>query len=227
MSRYFFSETVYYSYSNSEIMSKSQRKRKELLDQVVNRLAATDDVSPSTEIIISPDGTNLLIDICHDYSTHVTPSLSSAAEDFPSSPVTPSKPPSSKHEKTDKSGEDIISTLSALINNRADGVEKLINNNTMKLEGLKKTVDFVCSEVQDLNKKMSDAEKCIDEEKQFVRLLETTRTSVIIRCDFCEEDRERRKKLWPAVKSARDAGKKAYYVRAPAFVEGKEIVLPP
>lgn len=45
-------------------------------------------------------------------------------------------------------------------------MEKLINNNAMKIEGLKKTVDFVCSEVQDLKKTMSDAEKCIDEEKR-------------------------------------------------------------
>jgi len=44
--------------------------------------------------------------------------------------------------------------------------------------------------------------------------------------DFCEEDREQRKKLWPAVKSAREAWKKEY-VRACAFVEGKEIILPP
>ncbi len=45
-------------------------------------------------------------------------------------------------------------------------MEKLINNNAMKIEGLKKTVDFICSEVQDLKKTMSDAEKCIDEEKR-------------------------------------------------------------
>ncbi|KAL0202613.1 hypothetical protein M9458_000631, partial [Cirrhinus mrigala] len=191
-------------------------------------------------------------------------------------------------------------------------MEKLINNNAMKIEGLKKTVDFVCSEVQELKKNMSDAEKCIDEEKRCRSMLENriwelegyhrhwnlklhgisekdgqdVRTAVIaaeekiklpdvidtvhrlgskvntdkprpvilqftnrvhrdaiwkavrnnsylrenklrFTEDFCEEDRERRKKLWPAVKSARDAGKKAYFVRARAFVESKEIVLPP
>ncbi|KAL0202692.1 hypothetical protein M9458_000710, partial [Cirrhinus mrigala] len=77
-----------------------------------------------------------------------------------------------KRKKTDKSSEDIISTLSDLINNRAESMEKLINNNAMKIEGLKKTVDFVCSEVQDLKKKMSDAEKCIDEEKRRRSMLE-------------------------------------------------------
>lgn len=61
--------------------------------------------------MISAEGSNLLIDICHDCSTHVTPSLSSAAEDFPSSPMTPSKPPSSKREKMEKSIDNIISTL--------------------------------------------------------------------------------------------------------------------
>lgn len=147
-------------------MSKSPRKRKDLLDQAVRSLAASDGVTPGSELMISPEGSNLLIDICHDYSTHVTPSLSSADEDFPSSPVTPSKPPSSKRGKTEKSGDNIISTLSDLINNRADGMEKLINNNAMRIEGLKKTVDFVCAEVKDLKIKMTNAEKCIDEEKR-------------------------------------------------------------
>ncbi|ROL45920.1 hypothetical protein DPX16_11615 [Anabarilius grahami] len=284
-------------------MSKSERKRKELLDQAVRSSAASDGVTPNSELMISSEGSNLLIDICHDYSTHVTPSLSSAVEDFPSFPVTPSKPSFSKRGKTDKSGDDIISTLSDLINNRADGMEKLINNNAMRIEGLKKTVDFICAEVKDLKIKMTNTEKCIDEEKHNRNMLENhirelegyhrswnlklygvpekadqnVRAEVIHICqevlpegkiklpdvidtvhrlgsrmhtdktrpvilqftsrvhrdavwkaarnnsylcdnklrfaeDFCEEDRERREKLWPAVKSARDAGKKAYYV---------------
>ncbi|ROL50610.1 hypothetical protein DPX16_23880 [Anabarilius grahami] len=100
-------------------MSKSQRKRKNLLDQAVRSLAASDGVTPNSELMIS---------------------------DYSSSPVTPSKPPSNKRGKTDKSSDDIISTLSDLINNRADGMEKLINNNAMRIEGLKKTVDFICAE---------------------------------------------------------------------------------
>lgn len=82
-------------------MSKSKKKRKDLLDQAVRNLAVSDGVTPGSELMLSPEGRNLLIDICHDYSTHVTTSLSSAAEDFPSLPVTPSKPPSSKRGKTE------------------------------------------------------------------------------------------------------------------------------
>lgn len=44
-------------------------------------------------------------------------------------------------------------------------MEKLINNNTMRIERLKKTVDFICAKVKDIKIRMTNAEKCIDEEK--------------------------------------------------------------
>lgn len=296
-------------------MSKSQKKRKDLLDLTVSSSATPAVMKTNPDVMITSEGNNLLMDVCHDYDTHVSPPLPSV-DDFPSLPVTPSKPPSSKRGKPDTFGEEIISTLSELINTRADGMEKLINNNAMRIEGLKKTVDFVCSEVKELKVKISNAEKCIDEEKNHRNRLEnrirelegyhrrwnlklygfpekeiqSVRDDVIRICqevlpdgksklpdvidsvhrigklhtdkprpvilqftsrvhhdaiwraarnnaylrdnklrfteDFCEEDRERRKKLWPLIKSARDAGKKAYYVGARAFVEGKEITPP-
>lgn len=44
--------------------------------------------------------------------------------------------------------------------------------------------------------------------------------------DLSKGDRERRAKLWPYVKSAREAGKKTYYVGGRAFIEGEgEIIL--
>lgn len=44
--------------------------------------------------------------------------------------------------------------------------------------------------------------------------------------DLSDGDRERRIKLWPFVKSAREAGKRAYYVGGRAFIAGEgEIVL--
>ncbi len=39
--------------------------------------------------------------------------------------------------------------------------------------------------------------------------------------DFSKGDRERRSKLWPFVKQARDAGKTAFFAGARAFIQGE------
>ncbi|KAK7944286.1 hypothetical protein WMY93_000014 [Mugilogobius chulae] len=39
--------------------------------------------------------------------------------------------------------------------------------------------------------------------------------------DFSKGDKERREKLWPQIQRARNAGKKAFYVGARAFIEGE------
>lgn len=39
--------------------------------------------------------------------------------------------------------------------------------------------------------------------------------------DFSKGDRERRWKLWPLVKQARDAGKTAFFAGARAFIHGE------
>ncbi len=39
--------------------------------------------------------------------------------------------------------------------------------------------------------------------------------------DFSKGDRERRSKLWPLVKQARDAGKTAFFAGARAFINGE------
>ncbi|CAM4610218.1 unnamed protein product [Leuciscus chuanchicus] len=57
-------------------------------------------------------------------------------------PESPGKPPSKKGKAEDNA---VISTLSQLINNRSDALEKIVRDNALKIEGLKKTVDFNCS----------------------------------------------------------------------------------
>lgn len=45
--------------------------------------------------------------------------------------------------------------LSQLINTRSDTIEKMVSENALKIEGLKKTVDFVCAELNDIKGKVS------------------------------------------------------------------------
>ena len=41
--------------------------------------------------------------------------------------------------------------------------------------------------------------------------------------DLTTKDKEARNKLWPRIEEARKQGKKAFFVEARAFVDGKEI----
>ena len=44
--------------------------------------------------------------------------------------------------------------------------------------------------------------------------------------DWCKIDREKRQLLWPVIDTARQAGKKAYFVGGRAFIEGREVYPP-
>lgn len=90
---------------------------------------------------------NVLIDNCHDYAaTAVTLALTEEEMDeFPPLPVTPLKSPALKKVMYKRSSPDpananeIISSLSALINTRSDNLESMARENALKIEGLKKT----------------------------------------------------------------------------------------
>ncbi|KAI2666646.1 Iota-carrageenase [Labeo rohita] len=85
------------------------------------------------------------------------------------SPITPSKSPASKKGKlvhsptsaTAMDTSDVVLQLSQLINSRSDVLEKLISDNTLQIKGLKKTIDFACAKIKDINKGSAVLEKCI------------------------------------------------------------------
>lgn len=65
-----------------------------------------------------------------------------------------------------------ISTLSQLINNRSDALEKMVGDNALKIEGLKKTVDFVCAELNDIKGKVGHVETRLNTEEKKMELCE-------------------------------------------------------
>lgn len=80
----------------------------------------------------------------HDYTEDDTDLFSIAVDEFPPLPATPSKPPDAKRKMTEKTlsstkniepNLEIISTLSALINERSDALEKLVGENSRKSIG--------------------------------------------------------------------------------------------
>lgn len=117
---------------------------------------------------------NALVDNCHVYTSTSLP-LTTAEDfmdDFPLLPITPSKSPAPKKmmhasgsEQTDTN--DIIASLSALINTRSDNIESMVSANALKIEGLKKTIDFVCAEIKEVKSKVCTLEvKMAKEEKR-------------------------------------------------------------
>ncbi len=98
-------------------------------------------------------------------------------EEFPSYPATPCKPPASKKAllkdecAVSPSNSDIVDTLSKLINTRSDAIEKMVGENSMKIEGLKLTIDFACKEIKDAKKRIEKVEKCLKKEEEVVAQL--------------------------------------------------------
>lgn len=92
---------------------------------------------------------------CHDYTdmSVAAPSVEMLDEDstlLPSSLTTPCKPPAPKKALFDSNIEtkyisqshDVINTLSQLINEQSDVIEWIVGDNSLKIEGLKKSIDF-------------------------------------------------------------------------------------
>lgn len=130
---------------------------------------------------------NALIASCHDYaSTMPTIEVSMSEENFPPLPVTPCDSPAAKkalynakHEPTSQDNI-VITTLSQLIKEQADSIKilvsensKKIDGNALKIEGLKKTVDFVCSEVKEAQQRVKNVDGRLKEEEKKVAALQT------------------------------------------------------
>lgn len=121
-------------------------------------------------------GNASLIAPCHDYSSMST--LTVVPEEFPTLPVIPCKSPAAKkvlYGPGDESAEDniVIHTLSKLINERADSFEKKIYGNTLKIEGLKKTLDFGCNEIKDTQRRVENVDARLKKEEQKLSKLQT------------------------------------------------------
>lgn len=116
---------------------------------------------------------NPLVNNAHDYCKTDHPVLSLVDEELPSLLVTPTKPPALKKSKRalDIDSADIVDKISVMFNSRIDALEKnverLISDNTLKIEGLKKTVDFACAEIKDIRGKVRHVEDriCAAEKK--------------------------------------------------------------
>lgn len=125
--------------------------------------------------ILIEEGANVTVALtAHDYtcsSGHSNIEVTEVEElsGFDTLPGTPIKSPAPKRGKIDTqpvSGPNmeinIITELKRVINDRADGLEKLIGENAIKIEGLKKTVDFICAEVKEMQNKIKQVERRIN-----------------------------------------------------------------
>ncbi|KAK7925129.1 hypothetical protein WMY93_007439 [Mugilogobius chulae] len=125
------------------------------------------------------EGSSTSLKDLHNYANTSTPAVVEApmeAADFAlsplpesplQSPLTKKGKPASDHDDPD---DRIVTKLSAIIIARGDALEKAV---TMKIEGLKKTIDFVCEEVKDIKKRVKDAEAKAKMEEQRVASCET------------------------------------------------------
>ncbi|CAM4597567.1 unnamed protein product [Leuciscus chuanchicus] len=104
----------------------NQRERKRGQESTGQKL------NPDTSIVTSKAG-NALVDSCHDYTSTSLP-LATAEdfmEEFPLIPITPSKSPAPKKKmmstvmSEQTNTNDIIASLSALINTRSDNIESM------------------------------------------------------------------------------------------------------
>ena len=105
-----------------------------------------------------------LIDNCHYYTSTLT-TAEDFMDEFPPLPITPSKLPAPKKmmytvgfEQTNPNN--IMASLSAQTNTRSDSIESTVSANALKIEGLKKTIDFVCAEIKDVKNKEKQADTC-------------------------------------------------------------------
>lgn len=124
---------------------------------------------------------NPLIHNLHDYCMADKPLLSVVDPEFPPLPITPSstpsKPPAPKKMKANRSLDkemdegSLVQQISTVLNTRLDSLEKnmekLISENTLKIEGLKQTIDFICADIREVKEKVTkvDAQACETEKK--------------------------------------------------------------
>ena len=95
----------------------------------------------------STEATVVASSICeHDYNGSQSPELCPLPE---SDPSTPSKP-DGKRLKSDLTLTQVQNNIASLINERSDNLESMINLNTVSIDALKKSIDFVFTEVETL-----------------------------------------------------------------------------
>lgn len=93
-------------------------------------------------------------------------------KEFPALPVTPSEPPAA-NKKTTKSvktasDSDIIGTLSRLINERSDSIEKLVNGNTERID----EIDIAFADIKEIQSKICKVKGRVLELEKPVKMLE-------------------------------------------------------
>lgn len=104
----------------------------------------------SSENELASENKNALMEGCHDYTERWS---NFDEENFPPLPLTPHDSPAPKKDrKSEKLNSDnIIDTLSKLINERADGLELKLGN---RIELLEKKIDTSMAEVKVLKENM-------------------------------------------------------------------------
>lgn len=71
---------------------------------------------------------------------------------------------------------DIVQKISLILNTRLDSlenkVEKLISDNTLKIEGLKKSIDFAFGEIREIKENVKQVDVRVSEAEKKVSILE-------------------------------------------------------
>ncbi|KAL1274377.1 hypothetical protein QQF64_027191 [Cirrhinus molitorella] len=135
-----------------------------------------------------------------DVHSYASPGDKRLSTPFPESP---GNPPSKKGRAEDD--DSVISTLSQLINNRSDALEKMLGRPRAII-------------IQFSSRVARDGVWRAAKSSEFLR-----GNGLRFTKDLTAFDREKRLLLWPAVEKARKEGKRAYFVGHRAFTEGSEI----
>ncbi len=123
----------------------------------------------------------MLLSSDHDYNQCCTEGedlemLILDEKEFPTLPVTPSDSPAAKKKTTNvksvKSDSDIIGTLSRLINERSDSIEKLVSGNTERIDELSKKIDIAFADIKEIENKICKVEGRVLELEKPVKMLE-------------------------------------------------------
>ncbi len=137
------------------------------------------NLNPSFNQDISAD--KVLLSSDHDYSQCCTEGedlemLILDEKEFPALPVTPSESPAAKKKTTKSvktaSDSDIIGTLSRLINERSDSIEKLVSGNTERIDELSKKIDVAFADIKEIESKICKVEGHVLELEKPVKMLE-------------------------------------------------------
>ena len=111
----------------------------------VNSSAQTCSAAPATTSSVSDHEY-----ACSSITGRQSPELTPLPVSDPNTPVKPDE----KRLKGDLTLSQLQHNIAGLINERADNLESLVNHNTVSIDGLKKSIDFVFAEVETLKADM-------------------------------------------------------------------------